>query len=248
MIDVIVADHDEFFHSEIAKTVAASDDFFLLLQPRSSEQLLSALRVFTPDVLVLSTSFLQIFPKLEPMLERGKTKLLVLAEQNDRTAYERRLGARGVVYRSMNVTALVDAMLRVSRGELAVQAGSSDTRQGKILYVCFNPAALASRECLLLSMGYEVQTVLGKDGVMALDGADGFDVALIGDEGPQEERQCAICLLKKTYSDAPVIALCDDSEKFPEADLHALSADPDTWRDAVAASISALTQPDLKCG
>ena len=129
MIDVIIADHQELFHVGMAEVLAVADDVHLVDQPRSPEQLLTALKTITPHVLVLSTSFLPAFSKIEPVLKRGQTALLLLAEDNDRTAYVRWLRAQGVVYRSMDGPVLVDAMRRVARGELFVQDRSSDMRE-----------------------------------------------------------------------------------------------------------------------
>ena len=126
MIDVIIADHQELFHLGMAEILAGAEDVCLLVQPRSPEQLLTALQTITPKVLVLSTSFLPAFSKIEPVLKRGQTALLLLAEEHDRTAYIRWLQAQGVVYRSMEGPVIVDAMRRVARGELFVQDRSSD--------------------------------------------------------------------------------------------------------------------------
>ena len=128
MIDVIIADHQEPFRIGMAEIMAGADDVCLVVQSRSPEQLLKALKTITPSVLVLSTSFLPEFSKIEPVLKRGQTALLLLAEEHDRTAYIRWLQAQGVVYRSMEGPVIVDAMRRVARGELFVQDCSSDTQ------------------------------------------------------------------------------------------------------------------------
>jgi DNA-binding NarL/FixJ family response regulator len=128
MIDVIIADHQELFHVGVAQILAGANDVRILHQSQSPEQLLRALKTFTPHVLVLSTSFLASFSKIKPVLKPSQTALLVLAEDHDRTAYVRWLRARGVVYRSMDGPVLVDAMRRVARGELFVQGRSSDMR------------------------------------------------------------------------------------------------------------------------
>jgi DNA-binding NarL/FixJ family response regulator len=130
MIDVIIADHQELFRIGAAGVLAGAGDVRILVQPESPQQLLSALRTFTPHVLVLSTSFLPAFSKIEPLLKGSRTALLVLAEENDRTAYVRWFQARGVVHRSMDGPVLVDALRRVARGELFVQTRSSDQRIG----------------------------------------------------------------------------------------------------------------------
>jgi DNA-binding NarL/FixJ family response regulator len=129
MIDVIIADHKELFHVGLAEILAGTGDVCLVQQPRSPDQLVRALKTITPNVLVLSTSFLPAFSKIEPLLKRSHTGLLVLAEENDRTAYVRWWRAQGVVYRSMNVPVLVDAMRRVARGELFIQDGSCDASE-----------------------------------------------------------------------------------------------------------------------
>jgi DNA-binding NarL/FixJ family response regulator len=129
MIDIIVADHQELFHVGMAEILAGSDDIFLIGQPRSPDQLLEVLQTVIPHVLVLSTSFLPAFSKIQPMLKR-QTALLLLAEENDdRASYVRWLRAQGIVYRSMDRPVIIEAMRRVARGELFVQDRSSDIRK-----------------------------------------------------------------------------------------------------------------------
>lgn len=128
MINVIVADDQELFPIGTTELLAVADDVFLVAQPRSPEQLLKALETITPNVLVLSTGFLPAFAEIEPVLKRGRTALLLLAEDNDQAAYVRWVQARGVVNRSIDGPVLIDAMRRVSRGELFVQDRSSDMR------------------------------------------------------------------------------------------------------------------------
>jgi len=129
MIDVIVADHQELFCIGMAEVLALADDVRIVGQPRSTEQLRNTLKAVNPHVLILSTSFLPAFSKIQRMLKRRQTALLVLTEENDRVAYVRWLRAQGVVYRSMDGPALVDAMRRVAQGELFVQDRSSDMRE-----------------------------------------------------------------------------------------------------------------------
>ena len=129
MIDVIIADHHELFNAGVAEILAGANDVRLVVQPRSPEQLLTALQTIVPNVLVLSTSFLSAFPKIEPVLKRSRTALLLLAEDNDRAAYVRWLRAQGVIYRSIDGPVLIDAMRRVAQGELFVQGRSSDLRK-----------------------------------------------------------------------------------------------------------------------
>jgi DNA-binding NarL/FixJ family response regulator len=129
MIDVVIADHQELFRIGMAEVLAVADDIRIVAQPESPEELLHTLKDVKPHVLILSTSFLPVFSKIQRKLKRRQTALLVLAEENDRAAYVRWLRAQGVVYRSMDGPVLVDAMRRVARGELFVQSRSSDMKE-----------------------------------------------------------------------------------------------------------------------
>jgi len=129
MIDVVIADHQELFRIGMAEVLADAVDVRIVSQPRSPDELLSVLSTFVPHVLVLSTGFLPAFSKIQRVLEHRRTALLVLTEDDDRAAYVRWLRARGVVYRTMDGPALLDAMRRVVRGELFVQDRSADMRE-----------------------------------------------------------------------------------------------------------------------
>jgi len=131
MIDVIIADHQELFRIGMAEALAVADDVRVVGQAHSSEELVTTLKKVKPHVLMLSTNFLPALSKIQGMLKRRQTALLVLAEENDRIAYVRWLRARGVIYRSMDGPALIDAMRRVARGELFVQDRSSDIRENQ---------------------------------------------------------------------------------------------------------------------
>ena len=128
MIDVVFADHQELFHVGVAEILGEADDFCLIAQARSEEQLLSILGTLIHHVLVLSTNFLPVFAKIEPLLHRRRTALLLLTEENDRVAYVRWLPVQGIVDRSMDGPALIDAMRRVARGELLVQDDGTKIR------------------------------------------------------------------------------------------------------------------------
>ena len=65
MVDVIIADHQELFRVGMAEILAVADDICVVGQAQSPEQLLSVLKDLTPHVLVLSTSFLAVFSKIQ---------------------------------------------------------------------------------------------------------------------------------------------------------------------------------------
>ncbi len=104
----------------------------------------------------------------------------------------------------------------------------------RILYVCHDPALLLTRERLLMSEGYQVFTVLGVDGLMALSQVDEFDFVLLGDEGPLAERLNALVWLKEEYPRTPVIALSRGVEQLPGSDYRVMATDSEDWIHGVA--------------
>jgi hypothetical protein len=232
MINVIIAENQALFRLGLTGMLAATDDFRIVGQPRSPDQLLTALKRANPHLLMMSTSFLPVFSQIQRALLRRQTALLVLAEDNDRVAYVRCLRARGVVYRSMGGDSMIDAMRRVARGELFIQKRSSDKRKKRILYICYDPAVLALRECFLLGMGYQVCTVQGQDGLLALQDDISLDLVLIGDEGSLAEQQRTARSVNEMYPRASIISLCHGSEKVAEVDYSVSSAGLDAWPDS----------------
>ncbi len=129
MIDIVIADHQELFRIGMTEVLASAGDVRIVGQPQSPQQLLSTLKEVSPHVVLLSTSFLSAFSKIQRLLKRRQTALLILAEENDRFAYVRWLRAQGIVYRSIDGSAMVDALRRVASGELFLQNGSYDIRE-----------------------------------------------------------------------------------------------------------------------
>ena len=193
MVDVIIADHQELFRVGMAEILAVADDICVVGQAQSPEQLLSVLKDLTPHVLVLSTSFLAVFSKIQPMLKRSKTALLVLTEENDRVVYMRWLRVQGILYRSMDGPVILDVMRRVARGELFVQKRSSDIRKDRsdvarertesrsripvILSVDEDSANLYARYKILQGAGYGVLNAT--DCEQALGMLDAYPVDLV---------------------------------------------------------------------
>ena len=131
MIEVVIADHQEFFRIGMAEVLGATGELRVIGEAESPEQLLNTLKRARPDVLILSTRLLSALPQITRILERRQTALLVLAEESDRTPYMQWLRANGILHRSIDEAALVDAVRRVARGELFVQGSSSDIGKGK---------------------------------------------------------------------------------------------------------------------
>jgi DNA-binding NarL/FixJ family response regulator len=233
MIDVVIADHQELFRIGMAEVLAAADDLRIVAQPRTPEQLLNSLKGVTPHVLILSTSFLPAFLKIQRMLKRRQPALLVLTEDNDRTAYVRWLRAHGVVYRSMHGLALVDAMRRVARGELFVQNSYSDVREDPsevargrtgsrnripvILSVDENSATLYARYKVLQGAGYGVLSVTNGEQALSMVAAYPVDLVLLDSAMPGMDGEIITHKIKHCKQNVPVIAVSADP--IPEETL-----------------------------
>jgi two-component system, NarL family, response regulator DevR len=127
VIDVIIGDHQEVFRIGIAEVLGAADDIRILGKPECRKQLLATLTTINPHVLILSTKFLSAFPKIMRMLTLRRPALLVLTEEDDPVAYMRLLGARGILYRSMEGPDMVDAVRHAARTGPMAQGLNSDT-------------------------------------------------------------------------------------------------------------------------
>ena len=131
MIEVVIADHQELFQAGLVEVLSVVEDVRIVGTARSPEQLVSTLEKANPHVLVLSTNFLPVLPKIQRMLKRRRTSLLLLGEDNDQVDYMKWLRAHGIVYRSVDVPVLLDAMRRVAGSELFLQDLSSDMGKDK---------------------------------------------------------------------------------------------------------------------
>jgi CheY-like chemotaxis protein len=107
----------------------------------------------------------------------------------------------------------------------------------KILYVCYDPSLLLSRERLLLGSGYDVTTLLGTDGVIASTSLASYDCVVLGDEGTVSDRQTALLWLKSNYPALPVVALVGPKEVMTGADQQASLSDPRTCVSLIATTI-----------
>jgi len=118
MINIIVADHEPIFRAGIARLLAAEDDFCITAQPRSAVQLLNALAKLRSHVVILSTTFLYLLAEIQEVAIRHPFAVLLLAEDSERAGDFMQRGLQGVIHRSASGKTLVEAVRRLSRGEL----------------------------------------------------------------------------------------------------------------------------------
>jgi DNA-binding NarL/FixJ family response regulator len=120
MINVIIADHQAIFRTGVSKVLAVEDDIRIVAQPHSHDQMLNALEHLSAQVVLVSANFLPLFDRIQGLTAKHGTRILVLAEHADEAAAFVAMGVHGVVFRSVNGTAIVDAVRRLARGETYV--------------------------------------------------------------------------------------------------------------------------------
>jgi hypothetical protein len=105
----------------------------------------------------------------------------------------------------------------------------------RVLYVCFDTSTLASRERLFMSMGLNVSTLLGMDGLLSARDVPTFDYILLGEEASPLDQQHAIEWLQGELSHVPtVIVLLRGNKPVAGADYQLTTDNSNVWADALA--------------
>ncbi len=105
----------------------------------------------------------------------------------------------------------------------------------RALYICFDTSTLAPRERLFMSMGLNVSTVLGMDGLLATRDIQDFDYILLGEEASSHDQQEAIAWLQNELSEVPtVIVLRRGGKPISGADFQLTTDNCTAWADALA--------------
>lgn len=125
MINIVIADHQAIFRAGVAKVLAVEDDLRIVGQPQTTEQMLNTLERLRVHVLLVSTYFLPEFPEIQALTARNSAVIMVLAEPGDEASAFIAMGARGVVFRSINGATIVEAVRRLARGETFVHTPNS---------------------------------------------------------------------------------------------------------------------------
>jgi DNA-binding NarL/FixJ family response regulator len=129
MTNVIIADHQAIFRAGVAKVLAVEDDIRIVGQPQSHEQMLNALEHLRAHVLLVSTNFLPLFAEIRNLTAGQDTKILVMAEPTDEAAAFVAMGVHGVVFRSANGSAVVEAVRRLARGEMYIHTPNASVTE-----------------------------------------------------------------------------------------------------------------------
>jgi len=135
MINIILADHQRIFRIGMASVLAAEDDFRIVGQPYSVDQLLHGLEKFRPHVLLLSSAYLGTLDEIKRIADRQHTAILLLAEAGDPVSMTFSTDLQGVIQRSTPESTVVHCVRHLARGGRVLRIThhqSADDRQDSV--------------------------------------------------------------------------------------------------------------------
>lgn len=118
MTKIILADTQAIFRAGTAKVLATNDELRIVAQCADLERLMHAITTFPGSVVLFSTSLRPEMNRMRHLLEVSGSRGVIIAENSDSAGLYLQQGFRGVVFRNVTGTALVDCVRRVAAGEL----------------------------------------------------------------------------------------------------------------------------------
>lgn len=121
MIKLILADNQAIFRAGIAKVLAVEEDLRIVSQAQSMEQMMLALEKLHATVLICASHFAPDLKAVIAEAAKWKTRVLVIAENNEDPGRFLSMGALGVVFRSVNSEALLTCVRKVASGQTCTE-------------------------------------------------------------------------------------------------------------------------------
>lgn len=121
MVKVILADNQAIFRAGAAKVLAVEDDFRVVAQAQTADQVRMAMARFRASIIICAAGLANPLEEITREAQRAHSRMVVVAEKGERPARYLELGVHGVVFRSVSGPALVECVRKVARGETWVQ-------------------------------------------------------------------------------------------------------------------------------
>jgi DNA-binding NarL/FixJ family response regulator len=117
MNKIILADSQAIFRAGTAKVLAMDDDMRIIAQCTDLERMQHAVTTFPGAIVLFASSLRPDLNRLHTLLESTDSRGIVIAENNEIAGTYLQQGFRGVVFRNVTGTALVECVRRVAAGE-----------------------------------------------------------------------------------------------------------------------------------
>ncbi len=120
MNKIILADSQAIFRAGTAKVLAMDEDFRIIAQCADLERMMHAISTFPGAIVLFAASMRPDITRLRMALETAGSRAIVIAENNETASPYLHQGFRGVVFRNVSGSALVECVRRVSVGDIWV--------------------------------------------------------------------------------------------------------------------------------
>jgi DNA-binding NarL/FixJ family response regulator len=117
MNKIILADSQAIFRAGTAKVLAMDDDLRIIAQCTDLDRMHHAITTFPGSIVVFAASLRPDLIRLRLLLETAGSRGIVIAENNDAAGVYLQQGFRGVVFRGVSGSALVECVRRVAAGD-----------------------------------------------------------------------------------------------------------------------------------
>jgi DNA-binding NarL/FixJ family response regulator len=117
MNKIILADSQAIFRAGTAKVLAMNEELRIIAQCTDLDRMFHAITTFPGSIVLFASSLRPELPRLRVMLDGANSRGIVIAENNEVAANYLQQGFRGVVFRNVTGTALVECVRRVSEGD-----------------------------------------------------------------------------------------------------------------------------------
>ena len=117
MNKIILADSQAIFRAGTAKVLATDEDMRIIAQCTDLDRMHHAITTFPGSIVLFAASLRPDFTRLRMLLETTSSRGTVIAENNDTSGNYLHQGFRGVVFRSVTGTSLVECGRRVAAGD-----------------------------------------------------------------------------------------------------------------------------------
>ncbi len=116
MNKVILADSQAIFRAGTAKVLAMDEDLRIIAQCTDLDRMFHAVTTFPGSIVVFASSMRPDMVRLRSVLETAGSRGIVIAENNEAASSYLGQGFRGVVFRNVTGTALVECVRQVAAG------------------------------------------------------------------------------------------------------------------------------------
>jgi DNA-binding NarL/FixJ family response regulator len=118
MNKIILADSQAIFRAGTAKVLAMDEDLRIIAQCTDLERLLHAITTFPNSIVLFAASLRPDLIRLRALLEAAGSRGIVIAENNEAVDTYQQMGIRGVVFRSVTSSSLVECVHSVAAGNV----------------------------------------------------------------------------------------------------------------------------------